>query len=333
MNELIFAVNAVFPIILLVVLGYFLKRIGLVTKELAGALNKIVFRVFLPATLFLNVYGIENLSKVSFGYIGYGVGIVLLVFALCIPLSRIATKEEGERGVVLQCCFRSNYALIGIPLATAFVGEGAGVSASLLAAFAIPLFNILAVVSLSVFVKREGEEENIKGKILGVLSTIVKNPLVLAVFTGFVVLGIRSIFVSSGITFRLSDVLPIYKALEYLRGCATPVALIALGAQFEFGDIFGYGRQITFSVLVRNIFVTVLGVGVALIFLRDVFTPAEFAALFALFVTPVAVSSVPMAQEMKNDVKLAGQLVVFTTLVSAVTIFLGTYILKVLGIF
>lgn len=333
MSELIFAVNAVFPIILLVLLGYFLKRIGLVTKELAGALNKIVFRVFLPAMLFLNVYGIENMAEISFGYIGYGLGIVLLVFVVCIPLSRIATKENGERGVVLQCCFRSNYALIGIPLATAFVGEGAGVSASLLAAFAIPLFNILAVVSLSLFVKREGEGGDIKEKILGVLSNIVKNPLVISVFIGFVVLGIRSIFETCGIAFRLSDVVPLYKALEYLKGCATPVALIALGAQFEFEDILGYGKQIAFSVLVRNILVSLLGIGVALLLFRDVFTSAEFAALFALFVTPVAVSSVPMAQEMKNDVKLAGQLVVFTTLVSAITIFVGTYILKVIGIF
>ena len=333
MKELLFAINAVFPIILLVALGYFLKRIGLVTKELSGSLNKIVFRVFLPAMLFLNVYGIESLSDIRFGYIGFGLAIVLIVFFACIPLSAFAAEKDGERGVILQCCFRSNYALIGIPLAAAFVGEGAGASASLLAAFAIPLFNILAVTSLSVFLKRDGEENNLKGKILGVLSSIVKNPLIISVFLGFVVLGIRAIFTSFDFTFSLSEIVPLFKALEYLKSCATPVALIALGAQFEFGDILGYKKQIFVSVLVRNVLVTLLGMGIALIFFRDSFTSAEFAALFALFVTPVAVSSVPMAQEMKNDVKLAGQLVVFTTLISGLTIFIGTYILKLMGIF
>lgn len=333
MRELIFAIEAVFPIILLVALGYFLKRLGILTKDIAGALNKIVFRVFLPAMLFLNVYGIENMSEISFGYIGYGLSIVVLVFIVLIPLSRIATKEDTERGVVLQCGFRSNYALIGIPLATAFVGDAAGASSALLAAFAIPVFNTLAVISLSIFVSREGERADIKGKILNVLFAILKNPLVLAVLSGFVVLGIRAIFDASDISFRLTDIVPLYKALVYLKSCATPVALLALGAQFEFGDILGYKRQIVFSVFVRNIFVTALGMGGAILLFRDIFTSAEFAALFALFVTPVAVSSVPMAQEMKNDVKLAGQLVVFTTLVSAITIFIGTFLLKLIGIF
>lgn len=48
---------------------------------------------------------------------------------------------------------------------------------------------------------------------------------------------------------------------------------------------------------------------------------------------PVAVPSVPMVQEMGGDVTLAGQLVVWSTLVSAITIFICTFLLRLGGAF
>ena len=47
----------------------------------------------------------------------------------------------------------------------------------------------------------------------------------------------------------------------------------------------------------------------------------------------MAVSSVPMAQEMGSDSDLAGQLVIWSTLVSAFTVFLASFLLKSAGIF
>ena len=76
-----------------------------------------------------------------------------------------------------------------------------------------------------------------------------------------------------------------------------------------------------------------LGIGVAYLAFRSSFGGAQFASLVAVFCTPVAVSSVPMAQEMGADAKLAGQLVVFTTITSAFTVFLASFLLKFAGIF
>ena len=47
-----------------------------------------------------------------------------------------------------------------------------------------------------------------------------------------------------------------------------------------------------------------------------------FPALIALFSTPVAVSSAPMAVEMGQDGELAGQLVVWTSLFSILSLFI-----------
>ena len=64
-----------------------------------------------------------------------------------------------------------------------------------------------------------------------------------------------------------------------------------------------------------------------------IFNGANFAAFVAMFASPVAVSTVPMAQSMGADHALAGQLVVWTTLISSVVIFLASFILKSVGVF
>ena len=63
------------------------------------------------------------------------------------------------------------------------------------------------------------------------------------------------------------------------------------------------------------------------------FTPGSYAAFIGVFTTPLAVSSVPMAQEMGSDNELCGQLVIFTTLASGLGIFLFTWAMKALGVF
>ena len=97
-----------------------------------------------------------------------------------------------------------------------------------------------------------------------------------------------------------------------------------LGAQFEFSHVASLRRQIAFGTLMRTVIVPVLGIGVACLIGR--FEGAHFAAFVAVFATPVSVSSVPMAQEMGGDATLAGQLVVWTTLLSAVSVFVISFL-------
>ena len=102
--------------------------------------------------------------------------------------------------------------------------------------------------------------------------------------------------------------------------------------QFEFSAVKSLRREILFGTLARVVAVPLLGIGVAFLFFKNTFSGAHFAAFVALFATPVAVSSVPMTQEMGGDTALAGQLVVFTTLFSAVSIFLASFLLRLAGI-
>ena len=192
----------------------------------------------------------------------------------------------------------------------------------------IPCFNVLAVISLSIF----GNGEN-RPSVKKILVGIAKNPLIIAVLTGLSALGIRALLVHFGIEFRLSDISAIYKPMTQLSSMATPLALLVLGAQFEFSAVASLKREIIWGTVLRTVIVPVLVIGTAYVFFKDRFGPAQFATLVAAFATPVAVPSVPMVQEMGGDVTLAGQLVVWSTLASAVTVFLFTFFLRLGGAF
>lgn len=327
-ESFVFAVTAVSPIVLMVALGYALKGAGFMSADFAGAANRLVFRVFLPAMLFLNIYKIESLACIEVGYILYVVVAQIVIFLVSIPPVFAVTKVAGRRGVLLQGIFRSNYALIGIPLAQALFGDEGVAVATVLSAVIVPVFNVLGVISLSVF-----RDDGARPSVSGVLRDIATNPLIMSIAAGLAALGVRALLVQAGIPYRLSDLTPVYKVLEYLSALATPMALLVLGAQFEFSVVGSLRREIVFGTLMRVLAVPALGIGCAYLFFRHQFDGAHFAAFTAVFATPVAVSSVPMAQEMKSDAVLAGQLVVWSTLFSTFSVFVTSFLLKAAGIF
>ena len=117
---------------------------------------------------------------------------------------------------------------------------------------------------------------------------------------------------------------------------ATPLALIVLGGQFKFSAVRGMTKEIVVGTVFRVVIAPLLGVGCAV--LLSEFTPllnfgqTEYPALIALFGTPVAVSSAIMAEEMDNDAQLAGQLVVWTSISSVLTVFLTVFALMSAGL-
>ena len=328
MQAFLFAVNAVIPIMLLMVLGFFLKKIGLMGIDFSKQINKVVYRVFLPVMLFLNIYKIESFAAIDFGYVFYTIAAVFVIFLVSIPLVCLVSRKNSYRGVLLQATFRSNYAFIGIPLAQSLFGDEGVVVATLLSAIIVPFYNVLATVSLSIF-RGDGEKISVKK----ILLSIIKNPLIQSIFIGLLALLVREIFVATDISFRLSNIKAIYTPLNQLSSLATPLALISLGAQFEFSAVSSLKKEIIFGTVARSLAVPLLCIGLPLVFAPTAFSGAHYAAFVAAFATPVAVSTVPMAQEMDGDIQLAGQLVVWSTLFSAFTVFFCSLALKLVGVF
>lgn len=325
MESLVFATNATFPIIIMVAIGYLCRRVGLIDKDLTKKLNKICFRLFLPIMMFINVYSIDSSMDIGIGYIIFGCIATLVVFAIALVVVPLISKKGDVKAVLTQATFRSNFALIGIPLSESLFGAEGAAIASLLSAFSIPLFNVLAILCFSFFCGSE------KPSLKKIILDIIKNPIIVSVAVGGVFLGLKVVFVNNGIQFAIENIPPVYKALTSMATVATPLALVALGSQFEFYGTREFYREIIYAVTVRNLLVPAAVIGVA--YFIGAFSGAHFAAFVAMFATPIAVSSVPMAQELGGESRLAGQLVVWTTLISALTIFLFSFILKYIGIF
>ena len=124
------AFNAVSPIVFLILLGYILRRKGFLTEAFVKNGSKLIFKVALPCMLFVNVYGIDNMSDIPWRFLIYCVAVILVLFVVGLGLALAGTKVPERRGVIWQCCFRSNFAIIGMPLAAALGGEQASAVAA-----------------------------------------------------------------------------------------------------------------------------------------------------------------------------------------------------------
>lgn len=304
--------NAVLPMCLVMALGYGTRRLGWIRREEISAINKIAFRIFLPCLLYYNVYCSDLSGSFDPLLMAYAVGGVLLTFGLSLGYTLLTEKLPERRGVMIQGMFRSNYVIMGIPVATALLGADQLGTVSILIAVVVPLFNMLSVVVLEVF---RGQ----KPKPLHILGQIAKNPLVIGSVLGILTLA-------AGI--RLPHILE--QTIQNISAIASPLQLFLLGAFFQFSGLKTYRRELV-TVSAAKLIVSpglFLGLG-ALLGFRDV----AFVSLIGIFASPTAVNSFTMAQQMGGDAELAGDIVVTTSAVSILTMFLWIFLFKSLGVF
>lgn len=311
MENLILSFNVVLPLFLMMMLGYALKKLNMFDDTSLKSMNSVTFKAFLPTLLFYNVYktnlnGVFNPQLMSFAAIS-----VIVTFGILCVLIPFIEKDDTKRGVVIQGIFRSNFVIFGIPVIVSLFGEEYSGVTSLLIAVVVPLFNVLAVCSLEIF--RDGKI-NVKNIINGVIT----NPLIIASAIGLV-------FLLVGI--KLPS--PIEKTVSDISKIATPLSLILLGGSFKFSSYKNYVKQLVLSVVGKLIIVPGIFVPLAVsLGFRDV----ELACLLVMLSAPTAVSSFTMAQQMDADSELAGQIVVFTSGLSVITVFLWIFTLKQIGL-
>ncbi len=328
MENLLFTLNAILPIILPILLGYGLKRMHFFSENFLTEANKLVFKILIPILLFSNLY-LADLREIDWAFVGYAAGAILVLFLLGMGIVLFVPNRK-QKGVILQASFRSNYAIIGIPLATALGGAIAGAEASVIAAVSVPLFNILAVVALSIYDHEEGQKISVKN----ILVKIVTNPLIIGVACGLVVCAIQMGINATGANVKvfLNDYMKfIPDTITSLAKLATPLALIVLGGKFEFRAVKSLWKQLTLAVSMRLVIVPAIALLVG--FFIGFQSSTQFAILIALFASPIAVSSAPMAAQMGQDEELAGQIVVWSSALSAFTLFIIIMICAANGIF
>lgn len=299
---------------LLLVTGKLSRKTNLLTSESTDRLNALVFKIFLPVSIFKNVYNSSVSDVFDKKLIAFGIISVTLCFLLLILLTS-GCKNRKSRGVLIQGIYRSNFLIFGLPVAESFYPDGSlSGKASVLIAIIVPLFNGLAVIALEMF--KENKQSGMK-----TFLNILKNPLIIGSALGFVALFLKE----AG--FLLPDA--VYKTVSDLSAAATPLALIALGASLDFSKIKGESKYLIWGLLGKLVLSPAVFIGAAaLLGFRD----RELAIILSMFASPASVSSYTMAQQMGADDDLAAELVVIGTAVSLITVFLWVSLIASSGL-
>lgn len=316
MENLIFTVNSVIPLFGVMAIGYFLRQKNFFTPEFLKVLNKFCFKVALPCLLFKNTY--ESDIATTFNpklllFAAAGVVGSCLVSAAVLPFLA-GTRNKRKLSAMIQGSFRTNTALFGLPLVINMFGEENSAPIVMLTMTVVPLFNIVAVVLLTLYSEEEGKTLSVRS----IANELLQNGLIWGTLIGIA-------FALAGL--RLPQVVeePIFD----MASVATPMAMLSLGGQFDFKGAISNLKYNIVTCVMR--LVAIPGVMV-LLALAAGFRGVELGSLFVVFCSPTATSSFIMAESMGSDGELAAEIVVSTTLFSMFTIFGWVYLLKSLAL-
>lgn len=325
MADFIFSLNATLPIFLIMVLGWFLMRIGLFTKEFNKVADKYVFKVALPVLLFKDIATADIRSDFNLTFVLFCMITTTIMFLAIWGLSYIFIKDKTQVGAFAQASARGSAAVLGIAFINNIYGNSG--MAPLMIVSAVPLYNILSVIILTFSadmgkgVEKDKDKSNVKNKgesIKKACLNVIKNPIIIGIFFGlpFSIFGI------------CIPQIPL-KAVTSIAQTATPIALLVVGAGFE-------GAK-----AIKKIKLTAIATFIKLVLLPLIFFPfaiafgfrgSELVAILIMLGSPTTVTCYIMAKNMGNDEVLSSSIVVMATLLSSVTLTGWIFVLKVMGL-
>ena len=313
LDNILFTANIVAPVFFIVALGYVSKKFKIINENFVEVTSKFVFNVSLPVFIFLKIIHLDlskalELTQIAYIYAGTIITYLIIWFA-SIPF----IKDGKNRSVFIQGAYRSNYAIIGLAIISNLLGNGALGKASIILAFVLPLYNVLAVIALTLPMRKE-KKMDIKASLI----EIILNPLILGVIFAlpfsYFQIQLPEIVLSTG---------------TFLSDLALPLALVGIGGSLNLENI-KKASNLAFSASIIKIVVLpiILTYGAYLFGFRN----ADLGIMFVLFACPTAIVSFIMAEAMGANSKLAGNIVLITTVGSVFTYAIGIIILKSIGL-
>ena len=312
MSNLIYSINATLPIFLLIILGKVLKTTKIINDEFTKTADRYVFRIALPALLVSDLTENNVGSAFDGKYVLFCFSVTIFSIAVLWGLTEKFMKNEEQKGAFIQGSYRSSAAILGL----AFINnmyDSVGM-APLMIIGCVPLYNIFAVIILTLKGDNGGKKPNMKETFINVM----KNPILLSILIALPFALLNLHFPSF-----------VNKAIGSVANTATPLALISIGASFE-------GKK-----ALKKMKPTLLASFIKLILLAGLFLPLavffgyrnqELMALLVMLGSPTTVSSYIMAKNTGNDGILTSSIIVLTTLLSSLTLTLWIFVLKSFGV-
>lgn len=313
MENLIFSLNATIPIFLMMLLGMLFRKLGWMDEVFAAKMNKFVFLVPLPVLLF------EQLATVDFSEV-WDIKFILFCFvvtAISITISTLISllwKDRSIKGEFIQATYRSSAALLGIAFIQNIYGTVG--MAPLMIIGSVPLYNIMAVVVLSVF--KPGNNSFDKALVKKTLKGIVTNPIIIGIVVGFVWSALK-----------LPMPLILHKTVSSIGATATPMGLMSMGATFEMKKATSKMKPTLVAVFMKL-------VGFCVVFLPMAallgFRNEEMIAILVMLGSATTVSCFVMARNMGHEGTLSSGVIMMTTLLSAFTLTMWLDVLRSFGL-
>ena len=312
MNNFIVAAEAVLPMFLMMGIGLLVKKNKLLSEIEVKHLNRMVFVIFFPILMFSNLYYSDVSTSLNWEFVVFSIAGILTIYLIATLLTLKIEKNNRSRGAMIQAIYRSNFVIMGIPVVSNIFGdENLGMTA-VMVSIVVPIFNILAVVTLEIY--RGG-----KPKLQNIILEIIKNPLIVGALIGILAVAIN---------LKLPVILE--TVVTDMASVATPLALVVLGASFNVKSLGRCRRNLVISVLGKLVVGPAICLSIAVLL---GFRSVELVTMIAIFATPTAVSSFTMAEHMDSDGELASNSVVFSSAFSCITMFLWIFLFKSLGMF
>ena len=310
MEAFLFSANAVLPVFAVMLLGYLLRRFGVIDEAFTATATRLMFRAALPCMLFLDVMEGDITHTFDAALLLAALGGALAAVALLRLTVPRFIPDPACYAAFIQGAFRGNVAIIGVAVMHNLAGEIGVAKIAMVISLSVPVYNIVSVLLLA--------EAGAAHDKRALWHSIYTNPLVIACLLGLA---------ASALGVSLPPLLR--SPLQMLSDMALPLSLVALGGTIELHHGDANIRRAAAAALIKTALMPLVMLPLCyLLGMRGV----DLAAMLIFFGTPTAVSSFPMAREMGADYHLASMIIVFSNILSLFTIFAALYILRMLGL-
>jgi hypothetical protein len=317
MEYLIISFQALLPLIIMVLIGYVLKRGKVVDDSFNQKSSTILFNLAFPVMLFYNITNADVefvFDWNTWRFIIFACVSVLISYFLAFLIAEKNNWDNKTKGAFVQGAYRGNYIIIGFAILENLFGNEVSVGMSLITAFVVPLFNALAVINFTYY-----EPENDKINYLEMVKGTIKNPLIIGIL-----LALLFNYLNIKVPVTVND------TLYMIKGIAVPMALINIGSMFSLRTDLNDRKPLILAVLFKVILFPLIFTVAAILF---GYRGPSLGILFVLLASPTATVSFIMAKAMHSNGTLAASIIVFSTAASFFTIFIGVSLLKALGFF
>ncbi len=315
MDSLIFSLNSTIPVFLVMVLGYILNRKGFFTESFLKISDKLVFKVTLPVMLFMDMWGIDLYLDFDIKYVLFCAAATTIAFVVIWILAKIFIKDKKVTGEFVQVSYRSSAAILGAAYITNIYGDAGMVPLMMIGS--VPLFNVFAVLVLTLESPEKVSASEAGKRIKTAIINIIKNPIIDGIAIGLI---------ASALKLQLPTM--VQKTFTSISSLTTPLALLAIGASFEFSKM---RSKIGLTAVASAIKLVVLPAVFLPIAVKMGFTDQKLIALMIMLGACSTPTCYVMAKSMGHDGALTSSTVVSTTLLSTVTLTFWIFIFRSMG--